>query len=181
MSQQLRLLGDEERIADLEATGTSSVMLTNRRVLLRQQQEGVERITPLKLEHISYVGLTEESPKLPYLVAALLVCAGGAALLPQLTQALGDIVYSPDKLPTLLLGKLPSLLLGALGLGLVVLGLLLLSKYLRSALYPISKMVFKGSPEVSVNVSTEVTDMAREMICLIQAQREHVPGHLPKQ
>lgn len=181
MSQQLRLLEGEERIANLEATGTSSVMLTNRRVFLTQQQQGVQQITPLKLEYISSVELKEESPKLPYLTAALLICIGGAALLPQLTQVLGDIVYSSDSLPGLLLSKLPSLLLGAFGLGLVVLGLLLLSKYLRSALYPVSKMVFKGSPGVSVNVSTEVTDMAREMIGLIQAQREQVSGHVLRQ
>jgi len=171
VSQQLRLLEGEERIADLEATATSSVMLTNRRVFLTQQQEGVERITPLKLEHISCVELMKESPKLRYLIAALLVCTGGAALLPQLVQALGAIVYSSDKLPALLLAQIPGLLLGALGLVLVVLGLLLLSKYLRSALYPISRMVFKGTAEVSVNVSTEVTDMAREMICLIQTEK----------
>ncbi len=180
MSQQLRLLEGEERIADLDATRNSSVVLTNRRVFLAQQQEGLQRITPLELEYISSVELREESPKQTYLIAAVLVCIGGAALLPQLTQVLGDIVYSPDKLPGLLLGKLPGLLLGALGLGLVVLGLLLLTKYLRSAMYPISKIVFKGSPEVSVNVSSQVTDMAREMISLIQAQREHVPGRILK-
>lgn len=178
MSQQLPLQEGEERIADLEATGTSSVMLTNRRVFVRQDREGIERIVPLKLEYISSVELREESPRQGYLVAALLACTAGAAMLPQLAQVLGDVVYSTDKLAGLLPGRIPGLLLGALGLGLVVLGLVLLSKYLRSTVYPIFWMVFRGSPEVSVNVSGQALDMAREMISLIKAQKAHVTGSI---
>jgi hypothetical protein len=175
MSEQLPLLEGEERIADLEATRTSSVTLTNRRVFVKQANEGVDRIVPLKLEYISSVKITQESPRQAYLIAALLVCSAGAALLPQLTQALGD-VYSAGRLASLLSGRVAGLLLGALGVGLVVAGLVLLARYLRSVVYPVFWMVFRGSPEVSISVSAQELDMAREMISLIQEQKAQIPG-----
>ena len=54
--------------------------------------------------------------------------------------------------------------MGMVGLGLVVAGLVFLSGYLRRVLFPGTQLVLRGAPEMRINVSSEATGAAREMV-----------------
>ncbi|MEK7281983.1 MAG: hypothetical protein AAB037_06520, partial [Chloroflexota bacterium] len=64
------------------------------------------------------------------------------------------------------------LILGLLGFGSLLWGLFLIGRYLRGALFPDLVLVFRGSPELRVELGNRLPHRVTEMVRLVQQLKE---------
>jgi hypothetical protein len=154
--EQLRLWEGEELVASMDLSSASHVDLTNQRVIVWQRSGGLERVTPVKLSDVTDVELQEEGQPLWHLLGAVALAVVGAF----------PLAYATAWLPVRGEGDstVLTIVMGVVGLGLVVAGLVFLSSYIRRVLFPGTQLVLRGAPEMRINVSSEATGAAREMV-----------------
>lgn len=145
--QGMRLGEGEQVELSVEASPDCYILLTNTRLIIQENREGVQHTTPIALESLTGVEIRGERGNMVPLIIGLLLPIAGASLLPQLAQALGATGEGGE--------RLWRLGLGGLGVGLVVAGLVVLSNYLRRVTFPLVQVVFHGAPEVVVSIAPE--------------------------
>ena len=154
--EQLRLREGEELVASMDVSSASHVDLTNLRLIVWQRSGGLERVTPIKLSDITSAELQEEAQPLWHLLAAVLMAVAGAVPLAYTAESLLGSEGGG--------GRALAIVLGVVGVGLVVGGLVLLSTYLRRVLFPGMQLALHGAPELRLNVSSEASSAARELL-----------------
>lgn len=152
----------EEILTRVVLSSKCQIAVTNQRIILWEWKGGVESFVPLKLSDVYEVEVIEKKGPPRPLVGALILSLGGAALLPFLVTSLTNLRE----------GIRISLFFGLIGFGLLVWGLWLLAGYLKGALFPGLVLVFRGSPELRVELGSRLPRRVVEMVRLVQQLKE---------